>query len=403
MASKLDIDVSGVPDGTYKTILTNPVDDSVVFASDVGYVSGIATTGTITPDVGTSLTGFLIDNLATHLNGAVIYGVTVSTGVITSKVFINLESTASAYYELDTPWTATGDFEIEVDFLISTATTFNMILGKSGDSSNWFGVVNGGKIQLVIGGSTATETALSYDDGVLHTLNVKRTGSTITTTIDGSIAAPNATKTNTLSWDFIGAWNSGNLNFNGILSDVKLIDITTPANSLVFGLDNLTGNTEINNGVTLTYQNIATTVDVRDTYTVSGVDWVGSELVTNGDFATSGDWLDLTGATHVISSNQITVTTTTSPAGSYQVLPTVTGAGYITEGDSINQASDLVLRISNGTTGGNSLAGAVMVDNAASFEFTAISSNSTIYLRNTSVGTNVWTRASTKRLIEVAP
>ena len=79
MASKLDIEVSGVPDGTYKTILTNPVDDSVVFAADVGYISGIATTGTITPVVGTSLTGFLIDNLATHLNGAVIYGVTVSS------------------------------------------------------------------------------------------------------------------------------------------------------------------------------------------------------------------------------------------------------------------------------------------------------------------------------------
>ena len=43
---------------------------------------------------------------------------------------------------------------------------------------------------------------------------------------------------------------------------------------------------QANNSVT--YQNIAQ--DVRDTYTLINGNWVGSELITNGDFATDSDW-----------------------------------------------------------------------------------------------------------------
>ena len=35
-----------------------------------------------------------------------------------TQVFINLESTASAYYKLAEPWVASGDFEIEADFTV---------------------------------------------------------------------------------------------------------------------------------------------------------------------------------------------------------------------------------------------------------------------------------------------
>ena len=65
---------------------------------------------------------------------------------------------------------------------------------------------------------------------------------------------------------------------NGILSNLSLENITTPANSLAFTLGELTANSEVNNGVTLTYNNIATTQDVRDTYTLSsdGTQWVGA-------------------------------------------------------------------------------------------------------------------------------
>ena len=50
---------------------------------------------------------------------------------------------------------------------------------------------------------------------------------------------------------------------------------------------------EITNAVT--YQNIAQ--DVRDTYTLVDGDWLGDELVVNGDFATDSDWTKGTGWT----------------------------------------------------------------------------------------------------------
>jgi hypothetical protein len=75
--STLNITVTNTPDGTYKTIITNPSDDSIVFAGNLAYSSGAATTGSLSLAVSTALTGFVIDNEATHVNGAVITGTTV--------------------------------------------------------------------------------------------------------------------------------------------------------------------------------------------------------------------------------------------------------------------------------------------------------------------------------------
>jgi hypothetical protein len=76
-SSTLNITATGTPDGTYKTIITNPNDDSIVFAGNLAYSSGVATTGSLSLAVSTALTGFVIDSEATHVNGAVITGTTV--------------------------------------------------------------------------------------------------------------------------------------------------------------------------------------------------------------------------------------------------------------------------------------------------------------------------------------
>ena len=47
----------------------------------------------------------------------------------------------------------------------------------------------------------------------------------------------------------------------------------------------------------LTYQNIALGKPTRDTYTLVDGDWLGSELVTNGNFATDTDWTNKSGVT----------------------------------------------------------------------------------------------------------
>ena len=121
---------------------------------------------------------------------------------------------------------------------------------------------------------------MSVRDGLLHHFKITSVGTAITVLLD-NVPIATGTASGLVPIDNIGTYSSGLLFFEGILSDVKLTDITTPANSLAFGLDNLTGDTEANNGVTLDYRNIALTSDVRDTYTLSNNDtqWI-SDLRT---------------------------------------------------------------------------------------------------------------------------
>jgi len=74
--STANLSITGVPDGTYKTVL---FDDSSneVFRGDVAYASGYASLSNFQALAGTELEGYTIDNESSHVNGAVITGVTV--------------------------------------------------------------------------------------------------------------------------------------------------------------------------------------------------------------------------------------------------------------------------------------------------------------------------------------
>ena len=207
-----------------------------------------------------------------------------SVTVIT-KVLIDLSPTADAHYSLSSPILFTGDFEIEIDVLINSFTRFMVFSG--GTSANDFELfydATDGKFSYRVSGvnpsgTTSANNYLTINE--LRTLKVKRVGTTVTlsspnrtdyvVTISGSLRINN----------FAARPSVIDLFLDGIESNIKLTDITTPANSFVFPLDNLTGNTETSNGVTLTYQNIGTGTSVRDTYVLSngGAQWV-SDLRT---------------------------------------------------------------------------------------------------------------------------
>jgi hypothetical protein len=210
-----------------------------------------------------------------------------------TKVLIDLSPTSNGFYSLGTPQVFASDFEFEFYFVVNNATTFNMIFANSASDSQWIGIQNGGRLRLALTGGASLVTTLSYDDAKQHKVLFKRTGSTITVFVDGiSASSSSLTNSDVITFDKIGTWYNNSFFFNGILSDPKLTDITTPANSLEFKLDQLTANTETNNGVTLTYQNIGTGNSVRDTYTLIDGDYLGSELVVNGNFATDlSSWL----------------------------------------------------------------------------------------------------------------
>ena len=74
--STLNISVSGIPDGTYKTYLIDQ-SDNILYNANATYASGAVTLPGLAVAVGTALEGYAIDNESPHANGTVITGVTV--------------------------------------------------------------------------------------------------------------------------------------------------------------------------------------------------------------------------------------------------------------------------------------------------------------------------------------
>jgi hypothetical protein len=206
----------------------------------------------------------------------------------TTTVFIDLDSTASAHYTLASPKVFAGDFEVHVDFS-TTITSGNGTL-FSGSTQSEDSIVcdiqSNGAIRFFAFAGTSLQTVITgsitgLNDGRLHTVILRYVGTTASITVNGVLDSSN-------TWALTGSEDVGNFGirengtnkFDGIEANVKLIDITTPANSQYYKLNLLTGNTETSNSNTLTYQNIAT--GARDTYALSsdGSEWLGSDLIT---------------------------------------------------------------------------------------------------------------------------
>ncbi len=323
------------------------------------------------------------------------------------QVLINLESTASAYYKLATPWVAPTSFSIKGKFVWDGIGT-QILIGSSIDSDSYIAITSAGAFRGKISG-VIIDSAFIVEAGVLESFEVVRVGtSTVTLFLNGTQVA-SGTSSGDVFLDNIGRYFS-NLHFNGIITEVELNDTATPSNSLEFKLNELTKmyelpvnnvfgsevwvnpptrisgswvdnsdgsytktsaiagdvgmyfltgeilpdttyvisftltnsgdtlniytresgvNTLIVNGLVdgvyslpvksgdggglwfartpytgtisnitvkqvtnfLTYEQIATTQDVRDTYTLVDGAWLGSELVVNGGFTTDTDWV----------------------------------------------------------------------------------------------------------------
>ena len=230
MPSKLDINVSAMPDGTYQTILTDPIDDAIVFSGLKDYVSQAASFELVDVDIDTDLTGFVIDNLTPHMNGSVITGVTVYI----TEVFINLESTASAYYSLSTPWVASGDFEIELDFVSHIVSVGNATLtagATRGNNSLVSDIDTSGRIRFFAYAGASlqgvmTSNTTGLDDNIQHTVKLRYIGTTASIYIDGVFDK-------SITWALVGGENIGFFGkrgddtnfFDGIISNVKLTDL----------------------------------------------------------------------------------------------------------------------------------------------------------------------------------
>ena len=224
------------------------------------WLKGLGLAGA-TPDMlftylrSTGLTGSLSDMLSAYV---------FSSGV----VLIDLSPTSNGFYSLGTDFVASGDFEAEVDF-VTTSTSFAFIISGGASATDLeIAVTSSGGIQIFYSASSRIEVGSGYNDGKLHELKLVRSGTSVSVDVDGTNIL-NITISGDATFADIGRRGGSGFYFNGIISNVKLTDIATPANSLEFKLDQLTANTETNNGVTLTYQNIGTGTSVRNTYVLS--------------------------------------------------------------------------------------------------------------------------------------
>jgi hypothetical protein len=206
------------------------------------WLKGLGGSGT-TPDMlftylrSTGLTGSLSDMLSAYV---------FSSG----KVLIDLSETASSFYSLGADWVAAGDYSVEVDF-VTTNTGDTKLIG--GDDNKFIlRLGNDGTLAVLIGdgssyGFTLFSGNLNAQDGRLHTAKALINSSGMELFLDGaSVASNNSVVNINTVINKLGAFGTtaSNQFFDGIISNVKLTDIDTLANSLEFKLNKLTANIE---------------------------------------------------------------------------------------------------------------------------------------------------------------
>jgi hypothetical protein len=275
-------------------------------------------------------------------------------------VMIKLSSTAGSFYKLDTDWVAYGDYSIEQyvyfigDFIQLTGNVNNLYsrVGIQADGRVfWFPDSSGASISFPTGAVPLNKLSL---------IKVERIGTVGKIYVNGSLLLTATVPTGTLTVNANG--NSGGNISGGLLSKLKLTDLTDADNTLEFKLNKLTGNYELPVGNVF-----------------------GIQKVINGDFATGiTGWSSHNNASIAFSSNRIQVQSDGSQVGNcYQTIATVVGQSYefscILEGVA---GSGAVLAVGT-TPGGNGDIAAIIIGEdtieSVSSVFTAIAT--TTYIR----------------------
>jgi hypothetical protein len=213
------------------------------------------------------------------------------TGLVSAitKVLIDLSETAGSFYSLGTDFVAAGDYSIE-QYVYYSGDDIRLH-GNQANFNSRAHIFGSGRVAWTPD-SSGTGVAFTGNDAVpinkLSLIKVERIGTVGKIYVNGTLIVTATVPTGSVIVNANG--NNGGSTLGGLLSQITLTDLDTPTNSLEFKLDQLTNNTETNNGVTLTYQNIGTGRSFRETYTLIDDDYFGSERIVGGNFLTPSDW-----------------------------------------------------------------------------------------------------------------
>jgi len=185
------------------------------------------------------------------------------------RYFTQLDPVANAYYELETPITLTGDFEIEVWFSsTSVAASMNLISGTivtedtiildftSSNTIRAFAYV-GTTLQPI----TST-SSLPYLDGKLRTAGIRYTGTTVELLVDGVVMSSGTWALNGNQNIAYSGARAGTTNYlDSILSNLKITDKSGAEDvTTTFALDSgkgVTTENSLENNNSLTRINVA--------------------------------------------------------------------------------------------------------------------------------------------------
>ena len=209
-----------------------------------------------------------------------------------SRYFTTLAAASSQYWTMGSALSLAGDFEVEFDAVLGNSGSGDTIIGRASSNSDRI-KKNGTKWFIQIAGAGVTFSSNITADAKLRNYKFIRVGTTISY-YENDVFIESITLAGTFTFDLLGVDNPGNY-LNGVLANVKITDAGTPIH--LWKLDSADPSTELDTigSNDLTGTNLSSSDS--EIFYKSGIDWLGVELVTNGDFDSDTGWTKGTGWT----------------------------------------------------------------------------------------------------------
>jgi hypothetical protein len=293
--------------------------------------------------------------------------------------FIKLNSTAGSHYRLGTPWVAAADYSISfyVYFIGDEIRVWGNLSNYDGRLTiNPDGSINWRPTSLSDAGIDSLAGSVLVDK--FSFIRVRRIGATGQIFINGYEVSIETVLTTALNVEGIGL-QSGSVS-GGLISRPSFIDLTTPANTLEFKLNELTKEYELPVGNVF-----------------------GSELAINGNFFTNINNWDEGSSTASWDNGTIEIISAGSGRGSHQVFTTEIGKRYLITGKSTIASTAHLIRVGDGAYADAGIADSfeTSVPSEHFVSFVAISTTSYVYLRCSVAGTINWDDISVKSVTNI--
>ena len=216
--------------------------------------------------------------------GGYLSYITNLLGVV-SRYFVTLDPVLNSYYEVASPITFTGDFEIEFEVSGQDLTSDQALIDSSvfnklvaGEILLYIDNPNGLDLLICDGANGFNRQTFGGQSEILNsklnTISLNRLNGVITSKLNNVQLGGSITNSETIRFSekLIGGGNSRK--FNGIIANAKFTDQSGASDVVTtFKLDQATANTEssVEGNNSVTYVNIPQSA--RDLYTLDGNIW----------------------------------------------------------------------------------------------------------------------------------